>query len=51
MKGMLFISFLDLVENQYGQGVVDSVLAEVALRMAVYIPLQGTMTTPNWLPW
>lgn len=30
MKGMLFISFLDLVENQYGQGVVDAVLAEVA---------------------
>ena len=51
MKGMLFISFLDLVENQYGQGVVDSVLAEVAPENGGYIPLQGTMTTPNWLPW
>ena len=30
MKGMVFISFLDLVENQYGQEVVDAVLAEVA---------------------
>ena len=30
MKGMLFISFLDLVENQYGQDMVDSILSEVA---------------------
>lgn len=30
MKGMLFISFLDLVENQYGQDMVESILSEVA---------------------
>ena len=30
MKGMLFISFLDLVESQYDQDTLDAILAEVA---------------------
>ena len=30
MKGMLFISFLDLVESQYGPETLESVLSEVA---------------------
>jgi hypothetical protein len=29
MKGMLFISFLDLVESQYGQKTLDLMLNEV----------------------
>jgi hypothetical protein len=30
MKGMLFISFLDLVESQYDQDTLDAILVEVA---------------------
>ena len=30
MKGILFISFLDLVESQYDQDTLDAILAEVA---------------------
>ena len=30
MKGMLFLSFLDLVESQYGQETLEAILQEVA---------------------
>jgi hypothetical protein len=39
MKGMLFISFLDLVENQHGQETVDAILDDVAPKKWGYLYL------------
>ena len=47
MKGLIFTSFLHLVEQEYGLEMVDEIITKWHRQAAVFTPQSGITTTLN----